>query len=119
MFKRKHREFLYYALIACAAANWMNAAFAQALPPRAANPNCPEVNLANNWRDYFLSGPNQQFSITFDAMQGKSDAGWGTISKGLCLRGFTGRKVFGEFMGACPMASQILEIIPRMLAKIR
>jgi hypothetical protein len=97
------------------------ACFAQGTPPRPAYPNCPEADLSTNWRDYFLAGPNQRFSVYFDAMEGKSDAGWGTLSKGLCLRGYYqynsvwvvyGRKRNGEanhgsYSNADPRQNQI------------
>jgi hypothetical protein len=76
----------------CVVTSLLNGDIAKALAPRGPNPNCPEVKIESNWRDYFLSGMNQQFEIRFDAMQGKSDAGWGTLSKGLCLRGFFWKK---------------------------
>ena len=65
---------------------------AQGVPPRPAYPNCPEAEKSANWRDYFLSGPNQRFSIYFDTMEGKSDADWGTLAKVRCLRGYYYRK---------------------------
>lgn len=72
----------------CLLAISANTCFAQGVVSRPSYAGCPDVAPNGNWRDYFLSGNNQRFQIYFDAMKGKSDAGWGTLAAGLCLRGY-------------------------------
>jgi hypothetical protein len=71
--------------------------------PHPALPECPNAHNSHKWADYFAGhypgrNPNKMFSIYFDKMDGKSDAGWGELHKGQCLRAaFTTKAPEGNY----------------------